>query len=290
MNNSPFTLSTLTQQANQLTSGQNPYFSDFSRLFEGFNQQKANELFNSILEEILLQKMHDKKPAYSDQIHLIAAGDFNLTLNVIGQRENTDNTLCASEFNMMVINMLPETVAVPRYETTIRPSSVYNRPAPLKTLPLQELKPYTPTIFQAYKDIAVLDEAALQAPCLIIYSRPLASVTWVFDRNSLEPLMLTDNSLQRSRILLAVRILGELGEQHHIDTLDSLSRSDFDYFVRWEAAESVYKLDEWRGTRLLQEHLVHDNNPEIAKAAKQTLAMLSDETHQAEESVHGLYN
>lgn len=290
MKNSPFTISTIAQQAHQLISSPNTRFSDFSRLFEDFDQQQANELFNSILEEILLQKVHDKKPAYSDQIHLIAVGDFNLTLNVIGKRENTDNTLCASEFDMMVINMLPETVAIPHYETTIEPSSVYDRPAPLKPLPAQELKPYTPTIFQAYKDVAVLDEATLQAPCLVIYSRPLASVTWVYDRNNLEPLTLTDNNLQRSRILLAVRILGELGEQHHVDTLDSLSRSDFDHFIRWEAAESVYKLDEWQGITLLKNHLINDRNPAIAKAAKQTLSVLSDDLDKAEESIHGLYH
>lgn len=290
MTDSPFTITTISQQAKHLLANSKIHFSDFSRIFENFGEQQACELFNSILEEILVQRMKDKKPAYSDQIHLIAMGDFNMTLNVIGQQEASDSTVCASEFDMMVVSMLPETVEVPCYQTNIDPESIYDCPDQLKSMPLRQLKPYTPTLFQAYHDIPVLDEANKAAPCLIIYSQPQASVTWVFDRESLEPLTLTDNNLQRSRILLAVRVIGELGDPRHIDTLDDLSRSDYDYFVRWEAAESVYKLDERCGLELLQNHLVNDSSSAIAKAAQQTLSMLSDEDNTPEELVHGLYH
>ena len=130
-------------------------------------------------------------------------------------------------------------------------------------------------MFHAYRDIVDLDEAEQKAPCLVIHSLPRGSVTWVYDRESLEPLSLTDNDLQKSRIQLAVRVMGDTGTEEYVDTLEALAVSDFDHFVRWEAAESVYKLSEQRGVDLLKQHLVNDPNASLAKSARETLVNLT---------------
>ena len=83
---------------------------------------------------------------------------------------------------------------------------------------------------------------------------------------------MTDNHLQSSRVRLAARIMGELqGDPEVVETLDRLARSDYMHFVRWEAAESVYKIDPPRGTALLRDRLVNDAHPAIRKAARATL-------------------
>jgi hypothetical protein len=66
--------------------------------------------------------------------------------------------------------------------------------------------------------------------------------------------------------------MGELrGGPEVVDTLESLARSDYMHFVRWEAAESVYRIDPSRGAALLRDHLVNDAHPSVRKAARATL-------------------
>ena len=254
--------------AEQLMSREGFVFADFCQLFSGFNQTLACQLFNSVLEEILRQSAHEGKPAYSDQVHLVESGDFNLSLVVAGEGCGNEQTLCASEFDMIVVNLSSEPFSVPVYQAQLDINHLFDRPASLKRPVGISLEPFTPKLFHAYCDIADLEKAGSRVPCLIIHSLPRGSVTWVFDRETLEPLNLTDNNLQKSRIQLAVRVMGDVGSEEYADTLEALAISDFDHFVRWEAAESVYKLNEQRGIDLLQQHLVRDTNTSLAKSGQ----------------------
>lgn len=267
----------LIKNADYLMSQSGFVFSDFSQLFNGFDQPEACYFFNSILTSVLDQALKNGKPAYSDQIHLVSRGDFNLSLVIAGDSHTEDSTVCASEFDMIVVNLSSDRLLVPVYKTNIDTENIFERPESLCEPVSQNLEPFKPVLFHAYHEIADLEHANNEAPCVVIHSLPRGSVTWVYDRSSRRPLNLTDNDLRRSRIQLAVKVLGETGTARYADTLEALATSDFDHFVRWEAAESVYKLDESRGIKLLEQHLVNDRNASLAKSAKATLASLNQE-------------
>ena len=273
----PAMLDQLVKQAEELIGKDDFVFSDFLGMFSGFNKTKACELLNGILGSILEQAVENGKPAYSDQVHLAALGDFNLTLNTIGGCAFTGETLCASEFDMILVNIGEQAVSVPIYYLQLDMNDLFKRPPSLNKPRLAVLEPHQSALFHAYHQIADIDSAVSEAPCLIIHSLRRGSVTWVYDRETPNPLRLTDNDLQKSRTNLAVRVMGETGTAEYADTLEALVCSDFDHFVRWEAAESVYKLDEQRGIELLRNVQVHDPNSSLARSARQTLANLTGE-------------
>lgn len=269
----------LTSQASRLMEQNEFQFSDFCSLFTDFSGEDASHLFNSILTEILSQKTINRKPSYSEQIHLSSEDDFNLSLKISGEGwQEEDSTLCASDFELIVVSLAKETLSVPVYRTDINPESIYDRPASLSPAIHLTMEPYRPYLFEAFTEVIDLDYAERNEPVLIVHSKSRAPVTWVFDRNSGEPLNLTDNNLQRSRIQLAVRVIGETGQPEHAGVLSKLARSDYNHAVRWEAAESLYKLNEKLGLSLLQDHLVHDHCQDLAKAARQTLENLEEES------------
>lgn len=65
--------------------------------------------------------------------------------------------------------------------------------------------------FEAYKYILDFDtEAAQDAFILIAHSEPKGWLSWVYDKNSLEPIESICTSLQASRIQMYVRMLGAM--------------------------------------------------------------------------------
>lgn len=268
----------LENGASELMQEKGFQFSDFCTLFSGFNHGEACQLFNNILSDILEQAEKNGKPAYSEQTHLVAEGDFHLSLKMSGEGDRQrDTTLCVSDFDMILINLSSQTVSLPLYRTAIDPACPEKRPNPLQQPCSMDIVPYHPYLFEAFSDTADIDFASMIAPVLVVHSKPRAPVTWVFDRTTLDPLYLTDNDLQRSRIQLAIRVIGDTGSVRQIATLKQLASSDINHVIRWEAAESVYKLDEQEGIELLQHQLTHDAHPSIAKAARQTLHNLTEE-------------
>ena len=272
---SSMTIARLTSQAEQLMTRKGFVFADFNQLFCEFNRTIACQLFNSMLESVLEQSVSEGKSAYSDQVHLAESGEFNLSLVIAGEGSLNQQTVCVSEFDMIAVNLSSEPVSVPVYQAELDTSQLFNRPEPLKPPISYRLEPFKPKLFHAYRDVVDLENADLNVPCLIVHSLPRGSVTWVYERESLKPLNLTDNNLQRSRIQLAVRVIGDMGTEAYSDTLEALAKSDFDHFVRWEAAESVFRLNEQRGIKLLQQYLVNDANLSLAKSARQTLVNLT---------------
>lgn len=238
-------------------------FADLVSLFDDFDRARAARLLNELLAEILDAPEHEQP--YYEHIHIRRDGDCNLQLRVTGKLEPR-GPLCLSEFDMLAVNLGDAEVSVPCYRADGR-----NLHGP-ETVTLE---PYRPMLFLAYRDIVELDAASAEAPFLVLHSLPRGTVTRVFDRDTLEPLHLTDNHLQSSRVQIAAKVLGAIGSEADAARLELLARSDYLHFVRWEAAESTYALDAERGERLLREHLLHDPHPSIRKAAAATLDNLT---------------
>ncbi|HYP26775.1 MAG TPA: HEAT repeat domain-containing protein [Blastocatellia bacterium] len=246
-------------------------FEDYGRLFSGLDRANVARMFEQILREIL-EATADREQPYDDQAHLVSDGDFNLTLRIVGRPAEILDHITASEFDMLAVNLTGDPVALPVYRTTIDAGSAHERPGPLIGPERVTVGPYGWRKFSAYAETADLAGADREAPFLVLHSRARGTTTWVFSRSTRAPVGMTDNYLQSSRVRIAARVMGELkGGAEVVDTLEGLARSEYMHFVRWEAAESVYKIDPSRGAALLRGHLVNDAHPSIRKAARATL-------------------
>jgi HEAT repeats len=270
---SPTVLEAIAARVQQIAKTPGCSFEDFSGAFVGWERSTVTLLFNQILEEIL--EAPDGGQRYFDQIHLYAGGDFNLTLVQVGRPLELGAQLCASEFDMLVVNLLDDPVSIPVYRADLHIEEIHKRPNRLRPAEQVEIEPYRCHTFKAYAEIADLAAGSREAPFLVAHSRARGTMTWVFDRESLEPVQLTANYLQSSRLQIAVHVIGEMGGPEDIENLERLACSDYTHFVRWEAAESVYKLDSSRGTGLLKDRLATDTHPSIREAARLTLDKIS---------------
>lgn len=264
-------LEELTGQAREAACRPGFTFEDYGHLFVGLGPERVARMFDRVMLDIL-ESTAERNPPYFDQTHLVSEGDFNLTLKLVGRREEVSGQLVANEFDMLVVNLTEAVVTIPVYHTGISPSAPDERPGHLNEPEYATVEPYGWRLFSAYSEIADLVCADREAPFFVVHSDARGAATWVFDRSTGEPLALTDNHLQSSRVRLAARVMGELeGGPEIVATLERVARSGYAHFVRWEAAESVYKLNPARGTELLREHLADDPHHLIRKAARATL-------------------
>jgi hypothetical protein len=251
-------------------------FTQLARLLESVDGSWSATLVNEILEDLLAAEV-DNEARYFREVDLCASGDFHLTLTETGT-QLPGPRLAASEFDMLVTNLSDAAVAVPVCRTDIDPDHVERRPGAL-VIDETVIGPYGTACFQAYRDIADIGLAAANVPALIVHSSPRGVMTWVFDRETLEPVNLTTTHLQASRLQLAIRVMGDLGAGAvEVDSLEALAASEYLHFVRWEAAQAVYALDATRGIRLLQDHLTSDRHAGVRKAASASLERLLSAT------------
>lgn len=268
-------LDEIVRAARQLARSPGFTFEHYGQLFSGLERESVLRLFNQMLREIL-ESAADRDPPYLDQVHLVSEGDFNLTLKIAGRPGERGDHLTASEFDLLVVNLSDEPVSIPVYRTTLDVDAMHQRPGPVLGPERCIVEPRGCRAFAAYAEIADLACAERETPLLVVHSLARGTMTWVFNRETGEPLGLTDNHLQSSRVRMAARAMGELrGGPDVIDSLEQLARSEYMHFVRWEAAEAVYRLDPARGTALLRDHLAHDAHPSIRKAARATLDNIS---------------
>jgi hypothetical protein len=266
-------------------------FERYAELFSGLRREDVVASFNRMLQEIL-DSGDTRGAPYYDQLHLASEGEFNLTLTIAGRLGERPSHITASEFDLLVVNLGDEPVAVPVYQTTLDKDALEKRPGPLLGPEQVPLEPRGCRVFMAYTEIADLAGADREAPLLVVHSTARGSITWVFDRESAEPIGLTDNNLQTSRVRMAARVMGELrGSPEVISTLEQLASSRYGHFVRWEAAEAVFKLDPARGSALLRDSLAQDEHPSIRKAARATLDNIAAlETSVAKGGKDGVYD
>ena len=257
-------------------------FEHYGRLFSGLERERVARMFDRMMEEIL-ESSEERNPPYFDQAHLVSEGDFNLTLKLVGRREEVSEQLTASEFDMLAVNLTDEPVTIPVYRTSIDLGAPDERPGPLEGPELVAVGPYGWRKFAAYAEVADLACADREAPFFVVHSGAFGATTWVFDRSTGEAVSLTDNYLHTSRVRLAARVMGELGDEPEVvTTLERLARSGYAHFVRWEAAESVYKISPARGAHLLSKYLTADAHPLIRKAARATLRNIEAHAGQQE--------
>ncbi|PSJ40504.1 HEAT repeat domain-containing protein [Allosphingosinicella deserti] len=266
-------LNSIALQARAIASRPDFTFGDYAELFADLDATVVSEMFGTFLRDILAAPA-DGEQIYHDELHLASEGDFNLTLKLTGRGRTTE--LTASEFDMLAINIGDRSVTHDLYRTDIAPEALHRRPAGLAAPEPVAISPYGIGNYRAYTEIADLSGADREVPLLVVHSRARGETTWVFDRRTGAPIGLTDNHLQSSRLRIAARIMGALpGDGSTADVLERLARSDQTHFVRWEAAESIWKIDPVRGTALLRDHLAQDPHPAIREAARKTLANIA---------------
>ncbi|HEX8744443.1 MAG TPA: HEAT repeat domain-containing protein [Thermoleophilaceae bacterium] len=243
-------------------------FAELAAVMRPCDPDWATGLLNALLAD-LLATSGDDEDRFFREVDLCGAGDFNLTLVEAGGQGRRPQ-LAASEFDMLVTNLAGTPLRVPVYRTDIDPLDVERRPGPLVEEQVV-VGPYETACFRAYDQIADIGSSPTPGPALVVHSMPRGVLTWVFDRETLEPLNLTTTHLQVSRLQLALRVMSELGLPEDADRLAALARSEHLHFIRWEAAKAVYAVDPERGARLLDAELSDDPHPSIRRAARASL-------------------
>ncbi len=175
----------LKENASELMQKEGFRFADFCSLFLDFRHEQANLLFNNILNDILEQAELNGKPAYSEQTHLATEGDFHLSLKLVGEGDETqEQSICVSDFDMILVSLADQPFSLPVYRTGINPVSPDKRPASLPLPYRMDIEPYRPYLFEAFSDIADLDFANTEASTLVVHSKPRAPVPGSLTENT----------------------------------------------------------------------------------------------------------
>ena len=206
-------------------------------------------------------------------VYLWRDGQLNIQVKVIGAEAATDE-LSASEFDLVLMNVSPHDVEVPAYRAAIDIADLTRRPEALEHKGPLLLVSHVPVFVPAYRHLLDLRSVRTSATILVIHSAARGPVTWVFDRATGQAKHLTSTNLQGSRMQLAARLLGATGSRQDACALEALALSEEAAFVRWEAAEALYRLDPDAGVALLRDHLSGDTDRDIRKAATTTLSRL----------------
>jgi hypothetical protein len=264
-------LSELVRQAQALVQKPDHEFRHFEKLIRRLTPADIAALLTFATKRAAM--VVDAEGLTDQFIYLHRDGEINFQIKVIGSEVPTDE-LCANEFDLILMNISSVEVTVPVFQTKIDPKDLTLRPPALvRGAPLL-LAPHCPTIIPAYEDILDLRSVTRPTPCLLLHSAARGPVTWVFDRKTGHPKHLTSTNLQASRMQLAARLLGATGSKQDAATLVALASSDEAGFIRWEAAEALYRLDPARGAALIRDRLATDKDRTIRKAAAATLAQL----------------
>lgn len=206
-------------------------------------------------------------------VYLWRDGALNIQVKVVGRDAPTDE-LTANEFDLVLMNISSRAVEVPRFRAGVDASDLTRRPGAIVPDTPLRLAPHAPVFVPAYGDILDFRSATAPATVLVFHSAARGAVTWVYDRATGQPRHLTSTNLQGSRMQLAARLLGATGSRQDAGTLEALALSDEAAFIRWEAAEALYRVDPEAGLALLRDRLATDADRDIRKAARATLSRL----------------
>lgn len=206
-------------------------------------------------------------------VYLWREGGLNIQVKMI-KPEAPTSELNANELDLVLMNLSQHTVEVPVYRTGIDPSELTRRPNSLVAEEALQLRSHEPVLVEAYREILDFKAVSGAATLLIFHSPARGPLTWVFDRKSGAPKHLTSTNLQDSRLQLAALLLGAMGSKQDIPALERIVLSEKPAFVRWEAAQALYRLDAEAGQACLRDSLSHDADRALAKAASATLSRL----------------
>ncbi len=268
-------LSVLKEKASEILEKENAQFFDILPILESLKKDDIIEILNDLLERKDITSNYQLLS--EDHVYLSRQHNFHLLMRLIGRSPST--TLYANEFDILVINPMNTPVSIPLYQCQVC-EDLSQRPSALIRLEDTILMPGKVYGFEAYKYILDFDtEAAQDAFILIAHSEPKGWLSWVYDKNSLEPIESICTSLQASRIQMYVRMLGAMNATQAVPVLEKLAKSTYANFVRWEAVESLSLIDPQSTLELLDYLVKNDSDAQIIEAAEQSLAI-----NKAEES------
>ncbi|WP_433962007.1 HEAT repeat domain-containing protein [Klebsiella michiganensis] len=244
-------------------------FFDIIPIMESLTRDDVIEILNDVLEKKDIAS--DYELLSEDHVYLDRQHNFNLLMRLVGNKPSV--TLSANEFDIIIINPMSSPVSIPIYQSPLA-DGIYQQPSALIKLEDIILIPGKVYSFEAYKYILDFDAMAAQdAFVLIAHSEPKGWLSWVYDRNSLEPVESICTSLQASRIQMYVRLLGAMKATQAVPALEKLAKSTYANFVRWEAIESLSLIDPQHTLKLLEYLAENDTDVKISEAAAQSLAM-----------------
>ncbi|KND54541.1 hypothetical protein BPUN_4423 [Candidatus Paraburkholderia kirkii] len=262
-------LPTLKNAVAQVMDKKDADFFDLTPLMNDLCRENIIELLNDVLERREITSSYELLS--EDHIYLHRQKNFHLLMRFIGK--STRNTLYANEFDVFVLNPTTDVIAVPFYECQTNPDNMHQQKK-LRRLDDIKLEPNKPYCFEAYKYILDFEcDTQKDAFVLIAHSEPKGWLTWIYDRESLAPIESISTDLQASRIQLYVRLLGAMKSEQSVPTLEKLATSNYANFVRWEAVESLSRINPSRCLTVLRQLAANDADHVIQKIAGQSMCL-----------------
>lgn len=112
----------------------------------------------------------------------------------------------------------------------------------------------------------------LEQPAILLQlqSATVASLRWMFDPDTLEPVRASAARLSSSRLQFTCHALAALGSPRSIPALKRLTTHP-EHYVRWAAVQSLCAISRDDGLECLR-RASEDDHPHVRRAAEQTLA------------------
>ena len=118
-------------------------------------------------------------------------------------------------------------------------------------------------------DVGQFVDVDLTSIVFVLSSRPMMSLQWEYDLDTLLPRRVIAGDVRSSRIEFATRLIAKMGNTSSLPQLWSLCRHQ-DHFVRWGAVRAIVAIDLDEGLRAL-EVAVSDIHPHVANAARSAI-------------------
>lgn len=249
---------------------QDTHFFDLAPIFSNLTRTDIISLMNHFLMEITANdKITDENKIYFYQqpgLHLLMR---------FTHRKSFSHSFLASEVDAIVMNLSEVELKVPLYQCNLHADRLHEKPDSLKRQEDLILPSYLPVCLPAFTAIPDFYNASHNAPLLVAHSDKKANTTWVFNRDTLNPMRRVSTDVRASRIRLILELFQAMQVVKGIKLLlKKLILSDYDANVRWEAVKYYHKINGQSALPLLRQLAKQDVDPEIKRASQKTLALM----------------
>jgi hypothetical protein len=263
-------INTLDAMVNSIVNTPNYHFSMLADLAKSLGANEAIDLLNDIVENKEIAGTYEVLS--EDHIYVYRHPEFNLLLRFMGGDE--PSSLYCNEFDAFIINPGEHKVEIPSYTCRLDRENVYKGPKGLVEGDRVTIPSGGIYFLQAYSAILDFSRATPADNFLLVaHSEKRGWITWIYDRRSLAPIAPICTDLTASRMQLYVRFLGELKALEAVQSLETLAKSAFAGFVRWEAVDALRKIAPERCMSLLKHLATHDIDPDIKQAASKSISI-----------------
>ncbi|KTC91261.1 HEAT repeat domain-containing protein [Fluoribacter dumoffii] len=247
-------------------------FFDLAPIFSNLTRADIISLINHFLIEIT----SNDKITDENKIYLYQQPGLHLLMRFT-HRKSSSNSFSASEVDAIVMNLSDVELKVPLYQCNLQPDHLYEKPNALKREEELMLPSYQPVCLPAFASIPDFYNASHNAPLLVAHSDKKARTTWVFNRDTLDPIRRVSADVRASRIRLILELFQAMQVVKGIKPLlKELILSDYDANVRWEALKYYHKINGKSALPLLRQIANEDKDPEIKRALQKTLALMGE--------------